>query len=161
MRESSGPNRATFATMRRRGHGFALAVVALTGGFALASCGSDDEAGGTTETTTTETATQTTTETQTTTQQPPVAKPTEVRVRIVGGAPQGAIVRKSVNEGDRVVVIVTSDVSDHVHVHGYDLFGDVVPGKRVRIAFRARIPGRFLIELEDRHAQIAELTVEP
>jgi hypothetical protein len=149
--------------MRRRGLGLAFGVVALVAGFALASCGSDDEAGGTTETTTTETTTQTTTETQTTqpTQPPPVPKPTEVRVRILGGAPQGGIVRKSVDQGDRVLVVVTSDVSDHVHVHGYDLFGDVAPGRPVRIAFRARIPGRFVIELEDRHAQIAELTVEP
>jgi FtsP/CotA-like multicopper oxidase with cupredoxin domain len=145
----------------RRGLGVALGVVALAAGFALTSCGSDDEAGGTTETTTAQTTTQTTTDTQTTTQPPPIPKPTEVRVRVVGGAPQGGIVRKSVDQGDRVVVIVTSDVSDHVHVHGYDLFGDVAPGKRVRIAFRARIPGRFVIELEDRHAQIAELTVTP
>ena len=146
---------------RRRALRLALCALVLTAGLALASCGSDDDAGGTTETTTTEATTQTTTETQTTTQPPPVAKPTELRVSIVGGAPQGEIVRKSVDQGDRVVVIVTSDVSDHVHVHGYDLFGDVAPGKPVRIAFRARIPGRFVIELEDRHAQIAELTVEP
>jgi nitrous oxide reductase len=84
-----------------------------------------------------------------------------VRVRVVGGAPQGGIVRASVDQGDRVRVIVTSDVTDHVHVHGYDLFSDVGPGQRARIQFRARIPGRFVIELEDRHAQIAELTVEP
>jgi hypothetical protein len=138
----------------------ALALLLVAAGLALASCGGDDEAGDTTETTTT-TTTQTTTETTTTTTQPPVDRPTEIRVRVVGGAPRGGIVRKSVDQGDRVVVIVTSDVSDHVHVHGYDLFGDVAPGKRVRIAFRARIPGRFTIELEDRHAQIAELTVEP
>jgi hypothetical protein len=48
-----------------------------------------------------------------------------------------------------------------VHVHGYDRFGDVGPGMRARIPFRATIPGRFVIELEDRHAQIAELTVTP
>jgi hypothetical protein len=149
----------------RRPLRLALCAVALTAGpAALASCGSDEGAGSTTETTTTETTTQTTetqtTETQTT-QPPPVAKPAEVRVRIVGGAPRGGIVRRTVDQGNRVVVIVTSDVSDHVHVHGYDLFGDVAPGMRARIAFRARIPGRFVIELEDRHAQIAELTVEP
>ena len=143
----------------RRALELALRVVALAAGFGLASCGGDDDASGTTETTTT-----TPPPTQTTAPPPPPPPPpgpTEVRVRVVGGAPQGGIVRESVDRGDRVVVIVTSDVSDHVHVHGYDLFGDVGPGKRVRIAFRARIPGRFVIELEDRHAQIAELTVEP
>jgi hypothetical protein len=147
-------------TRARRQLALALALLLVAAGLALASCGGDDEAGDTTETTTT-TTTQTTTETTTTTTQPPVDRPTEIRVRVVGGAPRGGIVRKSVDQGDRVVVIVTSDVSDHVHVHGYDLFGDVAPGKRVRIAFLARIPGRFTIELEDRHAQIAELTVEP
>jgi hypothetical protein len=144
----------------RRALALALCVAALAAGLALASCGGDDEAGDTTQTTTTVPATETTT-TTTAPPPPPPPKPTEVRVRVVGGAPQGGIVRKSVDQGDRVVVIVTSDVSDHVHVHGYDLFGDVAPGIRVRIAFRARIPGRFTIELEDRHAPIAELTVEP
>jgi hypothetical protein len=146
----------------RRALGLGLCLLALALGFALASCGGDDEAADTTETTTTETTTATTT-----TQPPPPPPPppppmpTEVRVRVVDGAPQGGIVRASVDQGDRVVVIVTSDVSDHVHVHGYDRFADVAPGNRARIAFRARIPGRFVIELEDRHAQIAELTVTP
>jgi hypothetical protein len=163
-RESTDPTRATLTLMRRRRSALALAlgVIALASGFALASCGGDDETGGTTETTTTtQPPPQTTAPPPQTAPPPPPPGPTEVRVSVVGGAPQGGIVRKSVDQGDRVVVIVTSDVSDHVHVHGYDLFGDVGPGERVRIAFRARIPGRFLIELEDRHAQIAELTVEP
>lgn len=149
--------------MRRppRALGLALCIVALATGFALASCGSDDEAGNTTVTTTTTVPTTTEPPTTTTPPPPPPPEPTEVRVRVVGGAPQGGIVRKTVDQGDRVVVVVTSDVVDHVHIHGYDLFRDVGPGKRGRIAFRARIPGRFVVELEDRHAQIAELTVEP
>jgi hypothetical protein len=139
----------------------ALIAVALAG-LALASCGGDVDGAATTDTATETTQTTqppTTTTTETTT--PPPPRPTEVRVRVVGGAPQGGIVRESTDQGDRVVVIVTSDVSDHVHVHGYDRFADVGPGSTARIAFRARIPGRFVIELEDRHAQIAELTVRP
>jgi hypothetical protein len=135
-------------------------VVVLTASFALASCGSDDEGADTTETTT-ETTQTTTTTTTTQPPPPPPSGPTEVRVRVVNGVPQGGIVRETVDQGDRVAVVVTSDVADHVHVHGYDLFRDLVPGRRVRIAFRARLPGRFVIELEDRHAQIAELTVRP
>jgi hypothetical protein len=166
MRESSDPSRATLAATgaRRRALALGCTVIALGAGFLLASCGSDDEAGDTTETTTETTTTQTTTQTTTettTTQPPPVDRPSELRIRIVDGAPKGGILRKTVDKGDRVVVIVTSDVSDEVHVHGYDLSRDVAPGRRVRIAFRARLPGRFVIELEDRHAQIAELTVEP
>jgi hypothetical protein len=143
----------------RRALGFGLCLLVLAVGLALASCGSDEEAADTTETTTTETTT--TTEPPPPPPPPPPPEPTEVRIRVVDGAPQGGIVRASVDQGERVVVIVTSDVSDHVHVHGYDRFADVAPGKRARIALRARIPGRFVIELEDRHAQIGELTVTP
>ena len=151
-------HRASLHAMRRRLFAAVAAGVVLTAGLALASCGSDEDASDTTETTTTSTTTTTPT---TTTQPPPRPGPTEIRVRVVNGVPQGGIVRETVDKGDRVVVIVTSDVADHVHVHGYDLFRDLVPGRRARIAFRARLPGRFVIELEDRHAQIAELTVGP
>jgi hypothetical protein len=145
--------------VRRRLSTALIGVAVLTAVFALASCGSDEDASDTTPTTTETTATTTTTTTTTTEPAPP--GPTEIRVRVVNGVPQGGIVRETVDQGDRVALIVTSDVADHVHVHGYDLFRDLVPGKRARIAFRARLPGRFVVELEDRHAQIAELTVNP
>lgn len=136
----------------------ALLLVALSGfvaGAGLVSCGGDDDASSTTTTTTTTTTTSTTTQTETT---PPVTV-TTVRVNVRGGVPADGIVRESVGKGDRVVLVVTSDVSDHVHVHGYDLMRDVGPGRRARIAFRATLLGRFEVELEDRGVQIALLTV--
>ena len=84
-----------------------------------------------------------------------------MRVRVVGGVPKGGIVRKTVDKGDRVVLVVTSDVADEVHVHGYDLMRDVAAGGTARIRFRATLPGRFEVELEDRGVQIADLTVQP
>ena len=84
-----------------------------------------------------------------------------MRVRVVGGAPQGGIVRRTVDQGDRVVIFVTSDVADHVHLHGYDIMRDVAPGRPARIPFRATVPGRFEVELEDRSLQIADITVRP
>jgi hypothetical protein len=139
-----------------------VAAVALAvGGVALASCGSSDESTGTTtdiyDTTTT---TQTTTETETETT-PPVEKPTVIRIVVENGQPRGGIVRRKVTEGDRVVLVVESDVTDHVHLHGYDIMRDVVAGGTARIAFKAALPGRFEVELEDRGVQIAELTVRP
>jgi hypothetical protein len=134
----------------------AVVVVAL---LSLAACGGDDEA--TTTTTTTETQTETTPPPSPEPPPPPPAGPTTVRVTVVGGVPEGGVVRESTDKGDRVVVLVTSDVADEVHVHGYDLMSDVAPGAPARIAFRATIPGRFEIELEDRGVQIAELTVNP
>jgi hypothetical protein len=129
-------------------------LVALVLALPLAGCG-DDEATPMTTTTTTEPPT------TTTTTPPPPPGPTVVRVRVVGGVPQGGIVRETVEQGDRVVLVVTSDVSDHVHLHGYDLTRDVAPGRVARIRFRATVPGRFEVELEDRSLQIADLTVQP
>jgi len=138
-----------------------VTVALLVAGFALASCSGDDDAGTTETTTLTQPTTQTTTDatTKTTTTDP--EQPIVVRVRVVNGAPKGGIVRKTVKKGDRVVVVVTSDVADHVHLHGYDVFRDVAAGGTARIRFRATLPGRFEVELENRGAQIADLTIEP
>ena len=56
---------------------------------------------------------------------------------------------------------MTSDVADHVHLHGYDLMANVAPGAPATIRFTADAPGRFEIELEDLGLQIAELEVRP
>jgi hypothetical protein len=137
-------------------------VLALVGsGFLLASCGGDDgeSAATTTETTTTSETTTTTTATETT--PPPPPGPTEIRIVVVDGAPKGGIVREKVEKNDRIVLIVRSDVSDHVHLHGYDIMRDVAPGEPARLPFKATIPGRFEVELEDRGVQIADITVTP
>ena len=99
----------------------------------------------------------------TTTEAVTTAAPTAVQVvvRVRGGKPVDGIVRAQARKGDPVVVIVGSDVSDEVHIHGYDLKGDVAPGKPVRIRFDANLTGRFEIELENRGEQIAQLTVLP
>ena len=125
----------------------------LSNGFALASCGGDEGDAAAPDTTTT------TSETTTTETTPPPAGPTEIRIVVVNGAPKGGIVRERVEKGDRVVLIVRSDVADHVHLHGYDIMRDVAPGQPARLPFRATIPGRFEVELEDRGVPIADISV--
>jgi len=139
------------------------AVALLVAALALASCGGDDDAGTPETTTRTQPTIPTTTDTTTTvttTTTTEVEQPTIVRVRVVGGSPKGGIVRETVQKGDRVVLVVMSDVADHVHLHGYDIMRDVAAGGTARIRFRATVPGRFEVELEDRGAQIADLTVQ-
>jgi hypothetical protein len=137
-----------------------LILAALGAAALLAGCGGSDAAQQTTTTETTET-TQTTETTETTTPTETEAPDpiTIVRINVRGGVPVGGIARPKVGKNERVAFVVTSDVSDHVHVHGYDLFKDVRPGVPARIAFRANVPGRFEVELEDRRVPIAELTV--
>ena len=110
-------------------------------------------------TTSGETATTTDTETGATTA---AETPSAVRVRIQArGDGSGSIRRVTIERGQRVTLIVSSDVADEVHVHGYDLMADVAPGSPARISFEASVPGRFDVELESRVIQIAELRVNP
>ena len=134
-----------------------LVVAATVASIALVGCGSNDSESASTDTTTTDTTT-TTTDTTTTTA---AKKPTEVKVVVVNGSPQGGIVRQTVNKDDQVVLVVTSDIADEIHLHGYDKARDVAAGGTIRLPFKATIPGRFEAELESRGVQIAEITVEP
>jgi hypothetical protein len=86
---------------------------------------------------------------------------TTVRIVVREGKVRGGLQRATIKQGTRAVIVVGSDVADHVHLHGYDVFADVAPGKQARIAFTASIPGRFEVELEDRGLQIADLEVRP
>lgn len=123
----------------------------------IAGCGSDDSSSASSTNSTTEETTTTTAGTETTTTE--AAKPTAVRIVVVNGAPQGGIVRRTVSQGDRVVLVVKSDVSDEIHLHGYDKSTDVTAGGTARLPFTATLPGRFEVELESRGVQIADLTV--
>lgn len=142
-------------------------VVALVVALTAVGCGGDDEASPSTETDTetvtlpteTETTTQPTETATTTTPKPET--PVTIRITVRDGRTVGGLARPKVKKGDRVVLVVTSDVADEVHLHGYDLSRDVAAGGRARIAFRATIPGRFEVELEERGIPIAELTVNP
>jgi hypothetical protein len=87
--------------------------------------------------------------------------PARVRITVRDGRPVGGIRRVTVGRGRRVILIVSSDVSDHVHLHGYNVFRDVAPGRPARLAFRATIVGTVEVELEDRHVPLARITTQP
>jgi hypothetical protein len=89
------------------------------------------------------------------------APPPVTIVNVKGGKPVGGIKKFSVNKGGQVRFVVNSDVSDEIHVHGYDFHKDVKAGGKVSFSFPANIDGVFVIELESRGEQIAELTVNP
>jgi FtsP/CotA-like multicopper oxidase with cupredoxin domain len=111
----------------------------------------------------TTTATTATTTTATTATVPTVTKASgvDIAITVKNGKPVGGIAKATVKQGDKVTLIVRSDVADEVHLHGYDLHRDVEAGGTAKIAFTAKIAGRFEAELEDRKEQILSLTVEP
>jgi hypothetical protein len=78
-----------------------------------------------------------------------------------GGEPVGGVQELEYATGDEVRFDVRSDAAEEVHVHGYDLTQDTVPGKAITFEFPADIEGIFEVELEETHTQIAELMVEP
>lgn len=128
----------------------------------------DEDAAATTPTTSAETGT-TATEAETAAKPPPattMAAPREpafdtVRVTVVGGRPQGGVKRVTIAQGRDVVLVVRADVSDNIHVHGYDVTADVAPGAPATLRFEADVPGRFEVELEERGIEIADLQVRP
>ncbi len=67
--------------------------------------------------------------------------------------------RITVAQGDRVAIEVKTDVSDEVHVHGYDVFADTAPDEEVLVQFRASIPGIFEVELEEAGLLLTQLEV--
>jgi hypothetical protein len=133
------------------------AAIAVAAGLYFALRPDDtDEPAATTATTTTDT------DTTTVVPQPPQPPPpARVRIPVRGGLPVGGVRRITASRGRRVILVVTSDVADHLHLHGYDVVRDVGPGRPARIAFTARIVGTVEAELEDRGVRIATITTRP
>ena len=114
----------------------------------------------TTEQTTTEAPPAATTTEQTTTTAPPESQVVNLKI-VVPSDTAPTVEQLSVQRDRQVVLVVESELTDHVHLHGYDLMADVAPGAPATIRFTADAPGRFEIELEDRGLQIGELEVRP
>jgi FtsP/CotA-like multicopper oxidase with cupredoxin domain len=144
----------------------AVAVVAVV--IAVASAGDDDDEGGQAAQTTTqaesgaETGTDTTEEPHETA--PP--KPEITRIRLRGGQVVGGVAEIKVKKGDVVRIAVSGDAPDEMHLHGYDIYKKLAPGKPARFVFTADVEGIF--ELESHEAEeagrdplVGKLTVEP
>lgn len=77
------------------------------------------------------------------------------------GKPVGGVKELSFSRGEEIRFSVDSDVSDEVHIHGYDVMKDVRAGRTAEFEFPATIEGVFEGELEGRGEQILELRVNP
>jgi plastocyanin len=135
----------------------ALAVVA----FVIASPGGDDDGGKSTQTTPTSD-----TGGQTNTEPPAPPAPVVARIQIRDDKVVGGPTEITATNGDTVVIMVSADAPDDIHLHGYDIEKKVEPGQPARFTFKANAEGEFEIEshvAEDagRDPLVGTLVVEP
>ncbi|RBY89341.1 hypothetical protein [Blastococcus sp. TF02A-30] len=82
-----------------------------------------------------------------------------LEVQVAGGQVTGDTGRVPVAAGEHVVLTVTSDVPDELHLHGYDLTADLQPGTPATVEFDATIPGVFEVELHEAGTVLLSLQV--
>jgi hypothetical protein len=83
----------------------------------------------------------------------------EITVEVHDGTVSTRSDQIAVDLGLTVVLTVTSDIADEVHIHGYDRRIELNPGELVSIEFVADIPGVFEVELEGSHLHVIQLQV--
>lgn len=84
-----------------------------------------------------------------------------IEVQVAGGAVEGVPRDVDVELGRAVRLVVTADVADEVHVHGYDITAPVAPDVPAVLEFEASIPGAFEVELEGSGLPLFNLRVRP
>ena len=123
----------------------------------LAGCGTDaPTAAEPTPTTTTPTTTVTA---ASVTPSPTPAADQVLTFSYRGGVVTGPKGRVPVRRGSKVLVVLTSDRAEEVHLHGYDRKVDVAKGGTARLTFVADIAGVFELELEERGLLLCRLQV--
>lgn len=90
---------------------------------------------------------------------PTTATATVIDVTYAGGEVTTAQPRVELSLGDEVVLRVTSDVAEEIHVHGYDLYEDIPAGGTVEVSFTADLPGAYEVELQQAVRPLVQLRV--
>jgi heme/copper-type cytochrome/quinol oxidase subunit 2 len=83
------------------------------------------------------------------------------RIKVEDGVKTEGLDTLSVRVGETVRFEVEADVADEIHVHGFDLHFDTVPGEEVLVEFVAEAAGIFEVELEAAELLILDLEVTP
>ena len=82
-----------------------------------------------------------------------------IRITYAGGKVTGTSSLVKVKLNSRVAIVVTSDVADEVHFHGYNKSADVAKGGTVTIVFKATASGRYIVELEKLGRRLVTLQI--
>ena len=84
----------------------------------------------------------------------------KIVVTITHGKASGDTGRIPVTVNSHVTIQVTSDTADEVHLHGYDIEKELVPGKATTLSFVADQTGIFELELHKANVVILHLQVQ-
>jgi hypothetical protein len=82
-------------------------------------------------------------------------------INIRNGKPVSGLALLKAHEGDEIILKIVSDLSDELHLHGYDLHADLVPGETTTLAFTATRTGHFGMEMHRSHTELGALEVYP
>lgn len=74
------------------------------------------------------------------------AEPPVTRIQVKGGVLVGDAKTIRVAKDDIVRIVVSSDVPDEIHLHGYDIEKEAAPGGPARFRFKADAEGAFEME---------------
>ncbi|MFN2478119.1 MAG: hypothetical protein ABR615_02970 [Pseudonocardiaceae bacterium] len=82
-----------------------------------------------------------------------------ISVKVRGGKASGDTGKVTVPLGTPVVISVSSDVADEIHVHGYERAVKVPAASTASVVFTANKPGTFDVELENPKLALLQLQV--
>lgn len=82
-----------------------------------------------------------------------------IEASYAGGQVTGVDARIEVPLGGKVLLRISSDVAEEIHVHGYDLYVDIPAGGTGEVAFTADLPGAYEVELHDAGRPMFQLRV--
>ena len=83
----------------------------------------------------------------------------DIAVTIKDGKVEPPPRRVKVAAGEQVHLLVTSDVDDEVHVHGYEVEGELEAGRTTTIEFVADQAGVFEVETHESELALLQLEV--
>lgn len=90
------------------------------------------------------------------------AEPQVPQIEIKGGEPVGGVQEIEVTEGEELRVEIETDTADELHLHGFDVYLDIVPGKTNELVVdNADIGGVLELESHTTGALLAEISVVP
>jgi hypothetical protein len=89
----------------------------------------------------------------------PASAGQRIEVTFADGRAEGDTGRVAVAVGTPVTLVVTSDVADQVHVHGYDIEQELTPGRPATLQFDATVTGVFEVELHEADTVLLRLQV--